>query len=55
MHVEGGRGQEADPRVPGVAVCGEDSDEDELFHSALSRNKGEDMSGTTNGTRFGVP
>jgi len=51
----GGWGQETDPRVTGVTVCGEDNDEDELFYSALSRNKGESMNGTTNGPRFGVP
>jgi hypothetical protein len=50
-----GRGQEADPRITCVTVCGEKSDEGELFYSALSRNKDEGMSGTTNGPRFGVP
>jgi len=48
----GGVGQEADPRV---TVCGEDSDEDELFYSALSRNEGEGVNGSTDGPRFGVP
>jgi hypothetical protein len=53
--VRGGRVQEADPHVTGVTVCGEDSDEGELFYSALSSNKGKCMNGTTNDPRFGAP
>jgi hypothetical protein len=41
-----GRSREANLRVTGLTVCGEDGDEGELFHSALSRNKGEGMNGT---------
>jgi hypothetical protein len=51
----GGGAQEADPRVTGVTVCGEDGDDGGLFYSALSGNKFEGMNGATNGPRFGVP
>jgi len=51
----GGVGQEANPRVTGVTVCGEDSDEEELFYSTLSRNKGEGRNDKTKGPRFACP